>query len=316
MKKKRMSSNQEKFHEKTIYGAIFRRDIKCLKHILKVDKDSIQKNVPRSEMEITLLLLSFNIEIPFTYILSGTMEKPNQDTLTFMKFLVLNKGDVNVETPKKERLLKKAVENKNFDIVKFLVENNADVTANQNEALFASTKQVCRGEKCTIAKFLLENKADITVADNAIVRKAVFAEDFNFLNFLIENKADINSEQGSALRIAIQMDNFNMVKFLVENKADVNINDNMPIRTATEYGIQCVADEKMVDYLLSKGCKPPPEIIDEKLKMIILRRKYFRKWRKVVFRNFIRKVIVPLYYSPLFLVGCVNKGFKKDFLLI
>jgi len=83
--------------------------------------------------------------------------------------------------------------------------------------------------------------------------------------FLVELGFDFKQENYITCLLAGLRNNFELVKFFMSKGAPFN-------RTG---------------YSFHQYVKP-------------LQKKYFRKWRKVVFRNFIRKVIVPLYYSPGF----------------
>ncbi|WP_255495993.1 ankyrin repeat domain-containing protein [Spiroplasma endosymbiont of Danaus chrysippus] len=118
--------------------------------------------------------------------------------LNIVKFLVENDADVNQINLRGETALDRAIENGHLDVIKFLVENNADINhTNQNgkTALILIADNNIEG-----LKFLIENGAKIECIDN-------FWESINKVNLEVKeylqswilnsSKNEINSPNSS-----------------------------------------------------------------------------------------------------------------------
>jgi len=211
----------------------------------------------------------------------------------------LLENEVNIS-----RILELAIE-RDFSVVQFLVSNINISSYIDDAAAFASRKELSglfysRIQKPVITPFLIENKADVTVYDNIIIKRASTYNDVNFLKFLVEHKADINCDEGRPIKLAAKIGNLENLKFLLENGGVLNeeLSEDLSVIAIENRDIECL------EYLISKGVVPNPVHMDDELKIILAERKYFpkffRKWRKIVFKSFIEKVVTPLYYSPGF----------------
>lgn len=86
---------------------------------------------------------------------------------------------------------------------------------------------------------------------------------------------------------------FNMTKFLVSNGAVVTSEE---IKMALK-----IKDKRIVNYLLIEGEKKGLNYdLSKEEKGLVIQNKYYSKWRTIVLKNFIRKVVTPLYYSSGF----------------
>jgi ankyrin repeat protein len=106
-----------------------------------------------------------------------------------------------------------------LEIVKFLIENGADVNANNGVALdYAS-----RNGNLEIVKFLLENGADVNANNGAALAGASQRGHLEIVKLLLSPTvgADVNADNGRALSFAISADKQNIVHFLLENGANL-----------------------------------------------------------------------------------------------
>jgi len=108
-----------------------------------------------------------------------------------------------------------------------------------------------------IVKFLVENGADInkkTVSGNTILMVAIAFRDLEIVKFLLEKGADISEKsnnRNTPLHLAAKWGNFGIVKFLVEKGADINVVNkagNTPLHIAAKWG-----NIEIVQFLIDKG---------------------------------------------------------------
>jgi len=163
--------------------------------------------------------------------------------------------------------------------------------------------QACINGKIDIVKNLVENKADITVENNELLTVATCHGHFNIVKFLVENKADISAQNYESVRWGSYHGYLDIVKFLVENKADISTKDNWSVKFASYRG-----HLEVTKFLLSLGADYSK--VNSVMQIKLLQDKYFRKWRKIVLKRFICKVITPLYYASGF------KGAEKEKILM
>jgi serine/threonine-protein phosphatase 6 regulatory ankyrin repeat subunit B len=168
---------------------------------------------------------------------------------------------LNGKTP-----LLEAVEKGNYDAVKFLLENGADVKERDNNGETALQK-AARAGKLEMVKYLIEKKSDVNIKTNDkktllhlasdsgnidtvkfVVKRGleVTAKDeydqtplhyacnsyngtLEVVSYLIENRADVKERDNrgeTALHKAARAGKLEMVKYLIEKKSDVNIKTN------------------------------------------------------------------------------------------
>jgi ankyrin repeat protein len=134
----------------------------------------------------------------------------------------------------------------------------------KNQARWTALAYACKYKHDDIVKFLVENGANINETVNTgstPLAVAMLAGNFEIADYLIQKKADINKADMmgmSPLMWAVKDGNLKVVQYLVEHGAKVNaVNSNG--RSVIEMAI--VADVK--DYLKSKGGKTSAELMKE-----------------------------------------------------
>ncbi len=101
-------------------------------------------------------------------------------------------------------------------VVKYLVEQGADIRAERDGALRWAS---CYGH-LDVVKYLVEQGADVHAEKNRSLRWASSYGHLEVVKYLIEQGADIHACQECALRWASQNGRLDVVKYLVENGAD------------------------------------------------------------------------------------------------
>lgn len=137
-----------------------------------------------------------------------------------------------------------AVQHRNIDAIKILIENGADVNIKRSVG-FGSSPIHCAVSDITCLQILVESGADVNLKDyndeTPLMRAAMFGYE-NSTKFLIKNGADINAKDKSgetALHHAAAMGKIETVRILLEKGADVYIVDNdghTALTEATLYG--------------------------------------------------------------------------------
>jgi len=106
---------------------------------------------------------------------------------------------------------------------------------------------------------------------------------------------------------AVIRDELYTIKYLLSLEIDLLKKNNNPLQTTIGWG-----RFNITNYLITSGAdydtlKMYNNILNAK--DYCLQFKFYKKWRKIVLKNFVRKVIAPLYYSPGFFGG---EKEKKD----
>jgi hypothetical protein len=165
----------------------------------------------------------------YTKILSN-----NIDSLEIVKYLVENGADINYND---RESLRSAIYNDNFEIVKFLVEKGADVNANRVLELAAENGNY------EIVKFLVENGAAKEAKNDALLKGI---RSFEMVKYLVENGADnINL---ALIEASGQRKGYETVKYLVEKGADIHYENDSALNSAI-YS----RDVKTIKYLIAKA---------------------------------------------------------------
>ena len=102
----------------------------------------------------------------------------------------------------------------NLAIIKELVEAGADAHVDSHVLLWAS-----RWGCLSVVKYLVEDGANISINNNHALRWASGCGHLSVVKYLAENGVDIRTDGAGALRLASRYNNLNIVKYLVKNGA-------------------------------------------------------------------------------------------------
>ena len=103
-----------------------------------------------------------------------------------------------------------------------------------------------------IVKFLVENGADIHYNNDSPLTEAVNSGHLDTVKYLVGQGANIRVGNDYALSKASSDGNLEMVKYLVQNGADIHADNDFAVRIAHNNKRQ-----KVVDYLVSQGSRDP-----------------------------------------------------------
>ena len=115
-------------------------------------------------------------------------------------------------------------------------------TYNKGNALIWASKK----GNLPVVKYLFENGADITTQNNESLIYASSKGYLSVVKYLVEHGADITARNNDAVRWASENGHLPVVKYLVESGADVTAHDNEALRWASQYG-----HSDVVEYLRS-----------------------------------------------------------------
>lgn len=108
-----------------------------------------------------------------------------------------------------------------------------------------------------IVKYLVENGANIHYDFEYSLACASHNGHLDIVKYLVEHGADINCNNTYALVWASSKKHLNVVKYLVEHGADIHTDNDLPLREAGKNG-----DIDMVKYLLKMGANVEKYIYD------------------------------------------------------
>ena len=135
-----------------------------------------------------------------------------------------------------------AVKTNRLDVVKFLVENNANIHAYDDFAVQIASKE----GNLEILKYLESKGADIHVDDDVTIQVASEKGHLDIVKFLVENKANIHTNNDCSVYWASRNNHHEVVKFLVSRNANTS--------ALTPFHDLLPEDEEFISDIVSKGC--------------------------------------------------------------
>ena len=124
------------------------------------------------------------------------------------------------------KLLEVGIIENNFEYVKLAVKNGANVKYEDNVFLELSSDKNHDGEYTDIIKYLIENGADVKSNFNNAFYKACHYHQFDLADYLVERGANPNSESYYAFRFAAEGGDVEAMKYLSKYNPDVHSNDD------------------------------------------------------------------------------------------
>ncbi|KXH32664.1 hypothetical protein CSIM01_08029 [Colletotrichum simmondsii] len=147
-------------------------------------------------------------------------------------------------------LLKAKNEGGHSKVVKLLLENRADVNDNAGES--SPLQLACKSADYDTVKLLIENGAEVNREGPSPLQLACQNAAYDTVKLLVENGAEINTENGtdSPLDLACARSDYDTVKVLVENGATVNpknTKESWPLYFASQNNMEAIA-ELLIDH--------------------------------------------------------------------
>lgn len=168
---------------------------------------------------------------------------------------LIDKVNINVQDEEEGYTpLMNAIREREIEIVKILLEHNADVTkikdnSGRNAFFWAAVL-----DELEMLKLFEKYNPDFNVSDNYGSNALFFTRKAETVNYLLKNGADINKKNKSGRTPLIQhslaYENQDHVKFLLEKGADINAQDNEGVTTLM-FAVQ-TDKTKIIDICLSE----------------------------------------------------------------
>ncbi len=200
------------------------------------------------------------------------------DKINFIKFVIgrkrlelfikiLQSGNIDLEYDD-NLFLKYAAEHRSYDILIYLIDNGANVAAENNFII----KNLFLDMDFPFIKTLIDHGADIKSVFDLLPRlclsniKSVFdmlprSYQFEKIKYLIDSGADIHQNNDQSLLGAIAYANNDIAIYLIENGANIHADNDYALR----YSVR-TKNIKMIEYLLKAGADvtkiSPADIID------------------------------------------------------
>ncbi|KAF9913716.1 hypothetical protein BX616_009701, partial [Lobosporangium transversale] len=131
-----------------------------------------------------------------------------------------------------DKALRYAVRGNDVEMVKLLMEYEADVHAFNEEAILVAAQK----GHVEILKLLIQAGANIETKNGAPLRQAAEAGHAEAVKVLCESGADTMLGGCSALRTATSQGYDNIIAILLDHGADVNIHEGTPLQLACQHG--------------------------------------------------------------------------------
>lgn len=148
---------------------------------------------------------------------------------------------------------RKAAERGSIEVVKYLLDNGADIHIYQDVALIDAATSIRRSLETV--KYLVENGANIHANSDLALRRAMNCKYFDVVKYLLENGADVHCLHDWILKHSAARGYYDFAKYLIDNFYDITKDDN------TDYGevLENAAmngNTDIVRLLVEKGVSP------------------------------------------------------------
>ena len=236
----------------------------------------LDRAVSKKYFDIAKYLIENGAEVrnlPKHQVLSFVIEN---DSLDLVKHFISKGVDVNLIDGYKRTLLHNAVISNKFDIVEYLVNNEAININAQDNSLYTPLLYAVEKKHTDIAELLIKKSVEKDNTDNALnimgrstnqnisIDKTPLYEasqngSLDIVKLLEENGADLNKKASngiSPIDIAFQNDHLDIMKYLIEQGADINSTDNDGMSLISKAIVKKSKDSvDLVKYLIEKGAK-------------------------------------------------------------
>jgi ankyrin repeat protein len=175
------------------------------------------------------------------------------ENFDMVRYLVEQMADITrIKKGAFDKAAHSAVLKGNCEILKYLVQHGASLNTMYETGTYTPTENLlgiaCRLNKFDIVKFLVGQGVDIHIQRDQAICNAASSDNMDMVKFLIGQGADIHAQDDQALYNAVVNGNVDMVKFLVEQGANIHAQEERALIRACRLDILEIAE-----YLVAQG---------------------------------------------------------------
>jgi len=296
--------------DKIIKYIIEYSSINLRKDSLLQDSNLINLSIENCNESMTNYLIEKGITVDNKVCLANAIYMDYSDTT--LKYLIEHGADINQKGKCNKTPLYIAIENKNEDLIKYLIDHKVTIddssilpVAVKNDISMATIQylidhnikiikhtynkdtspliEAIQKNDESLVKYLIDNGIEINFNDNTShdspLSLAFKKRNENIIKYLIEHGADIKAKLGDETPLTYTIENYPepLVKYIIDKGADVNCknNDN---HTPLFYAINN-CNETIVKYLIDHGATDFSDID--------LKKAFYKKWSESLIQYFI-----------------------------
>ena len=173
------------------------------------------------------------------------LNKLGRSKIKIRKYLIENGANINANNGE---ILIRSINNSHF--IKYLIKKNVNIHANNDEAIRYVSR--CNNYNCLkIIKLLLKNGANINANNDEVIMNLFNSYNsikLKEINFLVKNGANINVNNDIIIRYASKHSDLKTIKCLIKNGANIHANNDEAFKIAVKNN-----NLNVVQYLIKNG---------------------------------------------------------------
>jgi ankyrin repeat protein len=158
----------------------------------------------------------------------------------------------------------------NSNIVKYLIEEGADVNSDDSRAL----QNAAGNDHVEVIRVLISSGADIHAGDDKALRMAANLRQYNAVRILLEHGANVHAYNSKAFRLAAWNGDVEAVKLLLSYGADVHAENEVALQNAVMN-----ENKELVEVLLEAGAQALQIVLRTKSSENYLKPRYLKQKR-------------------------------------
>ncbi len=177
------------------------------------NKHLSDNSVLSTVVEVSIETLEHKKDLTIDELFLLCAEKPSVKEIA----VLLNTGDINATSSDGWSSLMMSTYHGCKEISKYLIKNGADVNISSTNRDNPPLLNAIENGHIDIVKLLIENDANINIKDSGDWTPLIMASFYGHLDiieYLLENGADINSDDTTAIDIAREREHFDIVEYL------------------------------------------------------------------------------------------------------
>ena len=229
------------FLDKLLLSAVGYGEIDLIKHAVEnganlQNEDLLPYAIERRQLEAIKYLIDMGINTKYSLRLAK-----DRETAQYLS------NYINYTMDEKNDALLKATMDGNLEVVKWLVENGADIHVDNDKPL---DNAINYARDLDIVKYLVEKGADIHAQDDQALKSAFFEFDLEIVKYLVEQQGARVNVLNEHLGEAVVNGELDLIKYLVAHGADIHAEDERLLMVAAEFG-----ELEIVRFLIGRGAR-------------------------------------------------------------